>query len=212
MKSLSLDRPLIIVMLGVPGSGKSYFARQFSDMFSAPMVSFDRLRFELFAEPLFSKDEETIIERVAITQIEELVKTKKTFMIDGGMNVRTSRAEVEKIAKQAGYGTLVIWVQTDEQTAQARSMRRNPSRLYDEYNVSLSPEMHEKLARRMTPPSVREPLVVISGKHTYATQAKMILKKLVSPRETQIADATTQLIKPDPRPLPPPKRRNVTIN
>lgn len=211
MKSLSLSRPLIIMMLGVPGSGKSFFGRQFSDMFNAPIVSFDRLRFELFAEPLFSKDEETIIERVAITQIEELVKTKKTFLIDGGMNVRTSRAEVEKIAKHADYGTLIIWVQTDTQTAQSRSLRRSPKRLYDEYNVSITIDMHEKLSRRMTPPSQREQLVVVSGKHTYATQAKMVLKKLISPREDTTPD-TADSTSPDTRSVMPPTRRSVTIN
>lgn len=183
MQSLSLSRPLVIMMLGIPGAGKSFFARQFSETFSAPLVSFDRLRYELFTEPKFSKDEETIIERLALSQTEELLKTKKTFLIDGAMGTRVSRANIEKIANQNGYGTLIVWVQTDPQTTKVRSLKRNPKRPFDDYSLALSLEMYEKLAKHINPPLPREPYIVISGKHTYATQAKAVLSKLVSPRE-----------------------------
>ena len=38
MKSLQLDKPHAIVMVGIPGSGKSFFADKFSAMFNAPYV------------------------------------------------------------------------------------------------------------------------------------------------------------------------------
>ena len=44
MKSLSLAKPLVLVVIGLPGAGKSFFARQFSETFGAPMVSGDRIR------------------------------------------------------------------------------------------------------------------------------------------------------------------------
>ena len=211
MKSLSLSRPLVILMLGVPGAGKSFFARQFSDTFSAPVVSFDRLRYELFAEPKFSRDEETIIDRVAISQVEELIKTKKTFIIDGAMGTRVNRANVEKIAKAHEYGTLIVWVQTDPQTSKLRSLKRNPKRPFDDYNVSLTAEVYEKLVKHVTAPLPREPYIVISGKHTYATQAKAVLSKLISPRdETPVAERPDQPDRADPR-LLPPARHSVII-
>lgn len=211
MKSLSLSRPLVILMLGVPGAGKSFFARQFSDTFSAPVVSYDRLRYELFLEPTFSRDEETIIDRVASTQVEELLKTKKTFIIDGATGTRVSRANIEKIAKSSGYGTLIVWVQTDPQTSKLRSLKRNPKRPFDEYSVSLTAEVYEKLAKHLNPPLPREPYIVISGKHTYSTQAKMVLNKLVSPRDESVVTERPVVIRSDVLPVIPPTRRSVTI-
>ena len=212
MQSLSLSRPLVIMMLGVPGAGKSFFARQFSDTFSAPLVSFDRLRYELFAEPKFSKDEETIIERLALSQTEELLKTKKTILIDGAMGTRVSRANIEKIAKQNGYGTLVIWVQTDPQTTKVRSLKRNPKRPFDDYNVSLPIEMYQKLVKHINPPLPRETYIVISGKHTYATQAKIVLSKLISPRESvMLPDRIDQNLHSDTLHTETPTRRSVII-
>lgn len=216
MKSLSLNRPLAIMMLGHPGAGKSFFARQFAETFNAPMVSMDRIRYELFAEPQFSKDEETIISRVSMLQIEQLFKTHKTFLIDGGMSARTDRGVIEQLARKHDYGTLVIWIQTDPVTARTRSMRRNPKRVFDEYNAALSAELHTKLSQRLTPPSPRETVVVVSGKHTYATQVKIVLKKLVSPREEAVTahPAKSTPVAPasqgDDRPSPP-IRRSVTI-
>ena len=211
MKPLSLSRPLVIMMLGVPGAGKSFFARQFSDTFGAPVVSIDRLRYELFAESEYSKDEEVIVDRVATLQIEELVKTSKTFIVDGVIGTRVNRANIEKMAKQNGYGTLIIWVQTDPQTTKVRSLKRNPKRPFNEYNVSLSPEVYEKLARRVSPPLPREPYIVISGKHTYATQAKIVLKKLVSPHNESTDVAHEEQLRTDTRHAIPPTRRSVNV-
>lgn len=216
MKSLSLSRPLVIMMLGTPGAGKSFFARQFSETFNAPLVSFDRLRYELFAEPHYVKDEETIIQRIALSQISELLKTQKTFIVDGGMSTRIDRAEIEKLAKKHTYSTLIIWVQTDPATAKTRSLRRNPTKAFDEYNTPLSDEIFEKLSKKITPPSLREAVIVVSGKHTYATQAKMVLKKLISPRETATIDVQNENVTPirtgrDDHPQAPPVRRSVTI-
>lgn len=202
---------MVIMMLGVPGAGKSFFARQFAEMFNAPIVSFDKVRYELFAEPNFNKDEETIVERIASMQIEELLKTNKTFIVDGDMSTRISRSTLERLARKNGYNTLVIWVQTDVQTAKIRSLKRSPQRPYDIYNQPLTLEIFERLVKKINPPLPREPHVVISGKHTFPTQAKMVLKKLVSPREEQPADTTVLPPRQTPPLAEPPTRRSVTI-
>lgn len=196
MKSFSLAQPLVIMMLGLPGAGKSFFARQFSETFSAPLVSLDRIRYELFAEPKFSKDEELVVERLALHQIEELFKSHKTFIVDGAASTRVSRTIIERMANKRGYGRLIIWVQTDEQTTLSRSLHRKEGRLYDEFNTPLSADLYQRLAKRITPPSPVEQTIVISGKHTYAAQSKMVLQKLAGTPQ-QPTDPQT------PRPRPP---------
>lgn len=182
MKSLSLTKPLVIMLVGVPGSGKSFFARQFAEMFQAPLISYDRLRYHLAPQGAYDKEREETIVGLALDQAREMAKTQKTFVIDGGMNNRATRSELEKIAHAAGYGALIIWTQIDTATARARSQRRLSTREGDEYARPMTPAVYEQYSKELTNPSVREAHIVISGKHTFATQARVVLKRLV---ETQ---------------------------
>jgi len=201
-----------MMVIGIPGAGKSFFARQFSDTFSAPVVSCDHLRYAIYEEPTHSKAEEATLQYLAEYQIGELLKTKKTFIIDGGMNAKVDRLKVEKIAREAGYGTLVIWVQTDEPTSRLRATKRKDGRRGDEWNASIDPDQFESYVKRLTPPSPAETLVVISGKHTYATQAKVILKKLVSPREDTQTPHAPDRSSHNNEQTPPTHHRSITIN
>lgn len=212
MKSLNLTRPQILMVVGLPGAGKSFFARQFSETFSAPVVSLDRIRFELFNKPSFSADENDLVARLAAYQIEELYKTNRSFVVDGGCNVRADRIKLAQQAKKAGYDTSVIWVQTDAATSRARALKRSPRRDDDKYNVSLSDQQYDTFARRFTEPN-RENYVVISGKHTYNAQAKMVLRKLVAAREARADAAHRQEIVQTKQTSerPTSQRRDITI-
>lgn len=208
-------------MVGLPGAGKSFFARQFSETFAAPVVSIDRINHELFAEPQYVKEEQIIIGNIALYQIEELAKTKRTFLIDGGANTRLDRAELIRIVKRAGYDVLLIWVQTDLNTCRLRALKRNPHKTDDQYNRSLPQPVFDNLIKTFGPPSVRENYIVISGKHTYATQARVVLRKLAAPRAEVVQKAPLRQIpvsqtdrnrnEEPPRPIPPTKR-SVTIH
>jgi predicted kinase len=198
MKSLSLAKPHLIIMVGVPGSGKSFFADKFAETFHAPIISRERITYRLGKE---AKEAEAI----ARDQLEELLKTQQSIIIDGLADNRTTRGELARIARDASYETLTVWVQTDPATAKNRSSRPAP----DTNNRILQGEHYEKAAKQFTPPSPAEKPVVISGKHTYATQAKIILKKLSEPR-ANISLHKAAPIRPEQQPTSG-GRRNITI-
>ena len=203
------------MIVGLPGAGKSFFARQFSETFGVPVVSVDRIRHELFAEPTYSKDEQAIVDRLADYQIGELAKTKRSFIVDGRCNNRADRLALERIAEPAGYGTLIIWVQTDEPTAKFRSNKRKPGKIDDIYNRSMTSDQFATQAKQLSTPQ-RESYVVISGKHAYSTQAKMVLRKLATPHAEEAEEAHKQEnTQGQRRPLPPTiagqPRRSVLI-
>lgn len=215
MKSLSLKRPLVIMMLGIPGSGKSFFAVRFADMFGAPRVSVDRLRSLLFPTSTYSANEEKLLTAVTKLEVEELLKTQKSFIVDGGVSARTYRSEIEKMARAKGYGTLVVWVQTDEPTSRQRATKK---RAKGDINASIimSESTFQARTKQLVPPLRTEKYVVISGKHTFATQAKVVLRKLVGPRDDTVTvrhpERTINPHDPGNNVPPQPKRRSVTIN
>lgn len=218
MKSLSLSRPLVITVIGLPGAGKSFFARQFADMFGAPLVSHDVIRHTLFEQAQYSTEEDALVHAIVDQQIVELLKTGKTIIVDGGMNTRQARFALERQARLRDYGRLIVWVQTDEPTSRNRSLRRSDKRKGDEFNSPMEPGAFDRYRKHFGAPQPSEGALVISGKHTFATQAKVVLRKLVSPHE-----ATAPLRTPEPKAENPevkpsvthdiqPRRRGVTIN
>ncbi len=218
MKSLSLAKPLVLVVIGLPGAGKSFFARQFSDTFGAPMVSGDRIRHILGVSNGRNPSGQQTVAQLISCQTEELFKTQKIFIIDGPGALKAERATLRKQAKDKGYDVLLVWVQTDGATAQYRSMKRSNRKEDDKYNPNLNGEDFAHLSRRFQTPLASEVSVVISGKHTYATQARIVLKKLVVPRVSEanarpIIGHEGRAAAPDLARAhnSPPARRNVLI-
>lgn len=204
------------MIIGLPGAGKSFFAGHFADTFGAPLISADRLRFELFEKHLFNQAEAGLIKRLTELQLTEIVKTRTSILVDGLCNGRKERQQFEQFAAAHKYGTLVVWVQTDELTAKNRSFSRNRKRLGDEYNVKLTAEQFKAFSAAFTPPTKQEDYVVISGKHTYTTQVKMVLRKLAAPHAQKASTAHKESIerdrtKPAARTSAPQGRRNVLI-
>lgn len=170
MKRLSLNKPHLIVMVGVPGSGKSFFAEKFAETFGAPYINYEKI-LQYTSDP-------SQLESLLCYQLEELLKTGQPIMLEGLSDTRAERLELSRAAKEKGYETLFIWVQTDPTTAKNRTIRETKNKS----NRTLSSEEYDRAAKRFTPPHATEKSVVLSGKHTYATQARVVLKKLSEPR------------------------------
>lgn len=195
MKSLSLSQPHVIIMTGIPGSGKSFFAEKFADTFHAPYVSQTKVA-------QLANINETDATNVTIYQLQELFKTKQPIVFDGASNTRAERLELARLARKAGYETLFVWVQTDLATAKGRSTKE----LKDKTSPTLPADEFDRRVKRFTAPNAIEKPMVISGKHTYASQAKVVLKKLSAPR------ASTPPAEPPARPVPTASpRRNIVI-
>lgn len=180
-------------------------------MFGAPLVSVDFIRHALSPQSQYVAEEDALVNALAHSQTVELLKTGKTFVIDGGLNHRAARLAVERLASKHGYGKLTIWVQTDEPTSLSRSMKRSAKRQTDELNAPMDAAAFARYRKQFGIPTPSENIVVISGKHTFATQARVILKKLVAPRDTVVTVRPAET-NPEQKPDVQPRRRSVTIN
>ena len=160
-------------MVGIPGSGKSFFAEHFSKTFNAPMVS------EEFLNSIVSSKEQTIVS-VSEYILNELFKTNQTLVYDGDATTRTGRQSFAKLAKSRGYEPLFIWVQTESVSAKQRATKSG------KINTLTSEEFNDAI-KKFTPPNASEKAIVISGKHTYASQLKIVLTRIASERQNSPA-------------------------
>lgn len=191
MKQLRLSKPHLITVVGIPGSGKSTFAEKFAETFNAPLLSFETV------VRLVEGQSELIIP-VLNLQLEQLLRSQATIIVDGYTDTRTERQDLAKQAKAAGYEFLVVWVQTDQETSKTRSVK--PPRRSGRTPMPL--DQFEKILKRFTPPNEAEKPVVISGKHTYASQARTVLARLSQER----AQEAKHLAPTAPRPTRAPER------
>lgn len=164
--------------MGLPGSGKSFFARQFADLYSLPRISEDRIRFELFEKPQFNADEADIINRMSFYMLEQTMKTERTVVCEGSFLTLAERKAATELARINGYRTLTVWLQTDLETSAQRAAtrdRRNPdSKFAFEVDRSTFSRIKDTLER----PSEKEPVVVVSGKHAFKSQCLTVLRKI----------------------------------
>ncbi len=171
MKSLSLSQPHLLITVGIPGSGKSTFAEKFAATFNAPFVDYSQIM-EIAGQNT------NVSDAYAGYLLKELFKTGHTIIFDGPTATRAERSALKDLAATAGYKSLFIWTQTDKETAKARFIKehRKSGRI-------VTGSQYDALLKEFSPPNAKEhPTVVVSGKHTYATQAKAVLKNLTASR------------------------------
>lgn len=168
MNSLQLKKPHMIVVVGLPGAGKSFFGSQFSDTFNAPFLDYDHYR-----RVVGDTDAGNGLASDALAQ---LFRTKQTLVVEGIGNDKDERHDIAISAKKHGYEPMYVWVQTEPQTSLKRALSSTTTPITNQRFIELA-EKFDILQKN-------EPYVVISGKHTYASQARTVLKKLVSDRPT----------------------------
>lgn len=188
MKSLHLSKPHLLVVVGIPGAGKSFFAEKFADTFKVPYIHYQAI--QTTAETPLGEQETA---ELAGLMYQELVKTDQTIILEGPGTSRTERDALARLARQAHYEPLFIWVQTEPATAEKRAVQG----IRGSSNLKITKDQFDNEIKRFTPLHKTEKSVVISGKHTYASQAKIVLKRLIEPNlEARRSTPTIMAVRP----------------
>lgn len=207
MKHLQLSPPLLIVTMGYPGSGKSFFARQFADLYGLARVSEDRIRYELFENPLFNQDEADIISRVGSYMAEELMQTESTIVYEGGFLTRQERKAAEELAKRNGYRLLIVWLQTDLETSAQRAANRDRRNPDSKFAFEIDRPTFNRIKDTVERPGEKETVVVVSGKHAYKSQCLTVLRKIAATYSDSISKGEFTVQSPPLQNSRPPRPR-----
>jgi len=171
-----LHKPFLIVVVGLPGSGKTFFAEQFSKVINAPFIDYAYYR-RMVAD---AETREFVINDV----IKKFLDVKYSIILEGPGLTKKARTELAQLAQKKGYEPLFVWVQTDPAIAYKRV---SSSMSKDEYDVFL--DKFELLDKSETH-------VVISGKYMFQTQARMVAKVIEKMQSDITASAAANAAKP----------------
>ena len=191
-----LQHPTLFILVGIPGSGKTYLTRQLGQQLKISQVSAERIRLTILDQPSFSKAEERLVRKIALFLIEELLKHGISVICDVPAGKNSQRAELHKLAKIYKFQVATIYQQLDKQAAWLRCQSRHSRQIDDKYALSLSKEIFEVLCEQLQPPKGNR-IIVVSGSHNFNSQSQTILRRLL---EMQLLPINTTLIKNIPKP------------
>ena len=144
-------------MCGLAFSGKSTLARKIADYIPADLVAFDKLWVETDKEKPVPKDAEgwRYIRDLAQERVLANLKAGKSVVYDDNNPRKEHREELRQVAKEAGVGAVVIYLDTPLDIIRAREKANRVSQ--DRHDVE--PENFEKVLQDMEVPTEDENVI-----------------------------------------------------
>lgn len=219
MGKVQLHKPSLILLYGYPGAGKTYFARQFCEEVAAAHVHDDKIRNEIFESPRYDKQENQVLQQLMEYMTEEFLKAGMSVVYDTNAMRVSQRRHLRDLARKFHAEHVLVWLQIDPETALHRASKRDRRKSDDKYAVAIDSEIFDRIAGYMQNPNTTEEYVVLSGKHTFDTQSKMLTKRLYDMGLLDAQSASAKMVRPElmnriPNPLAgrvDNTRRNIRI-
>jgi predicted kinase len=121
---VSTAHPVLIVMSGLPGSGKSYLSQRLADQLSAVIIEADRVRKTLFPQPAYDAQESTLVHRACQEVMRRLLRKGVRVVFDATNLVEFQREILYSLAERCDAGLLIVRTVAPEQTIRDRLERR----------------------------------------------------------------------------------------
>ena len=112
--------PALIVVSGLPGTGKSHFCRKVAERIDLVILESDSLRKLLFPTPAYSKEESTQLFRACHGLVEELLRKGISVALDATNLEEHNREQLYHIADQSGAKLIIVRMEAPPDVVQQR--------------------------------------------------------------------------------------------
>jgi len=196
MAKLNFTKPVLILLYGYPGSGKTYFSRQLIDEVNIANLQADRIRSEMFDRPSHSQAEDAVVQRIMNYLTEELLSAGVSVIYDMNALRYSQRRILKEIAVRSKAVEVIVWFQIDVESSFTRVATRDRRQTDSKYAMSLDRTTFESILQYMQNPTEKEDYIVVSGKQYFKTQFATLSKKLRDIKAFEPSDKDTPVIKP----------------
>lgn len=116
---------MIVIVFGLPGSGKSYFASRLAKMINAGYVNSDRLRKEMFEKRTYTEQEKAAVYHAMLEKMKDAVDENRNLVLDATFHKSKTRKPFIEETK-GKESIFFIEVKADENTIRKRLKKDRP--------------------------------------------------------------------------------------
>lgn len=168
-------RRALVVLIGLPGAGKSHFGRLLVERLGAPLVSTDGIRRRLFVAPSYAREETRTVFAVAQAMARRLLGLGRTTIFDATNLRERDRRPLYALADEAGAAAVLVHLVAPEPAIYGRLAGRR-ERSSREDASEADERVYEMMRGRYEEPS--RPYLVVDTAEELAPAVTRVIKAL----------------------------------
>ena len=146
-----LPRGVLVVVSGLPGTGKSYFSRRLAERFPIAVVETDVMRKALFPTPAYTADESARLFRACHALVENMVRRGIPVLLDATNLVESNRERLYNIAHRAGAKLILVRVEAPIEVVAERLSQRDEGAADAEDNSTAGRSVYDRMVPSVEP-------------------------------------------------------------
>lgn len=150
--------PILVVVSGLPGSGKSHFCRRLASRFPLARLESDALRKALFGQPTYSAEENSRLFSACHRVLDRLVGAGVPAIFDATNLREEHRRQVSDIADKHGAKLILVRLEAPPPVVQERLAARAGGGDAEDLSDA-GPEVYERMRRDAEP--IRRPHISV---------------------------------------------------
>jgi len=146
-----VSRPFLVLVGGLPATGKSHFSRRLAQRVTAAVLESDTLRRVLVPRPVYTWEESRKLFEACHGLIEDLLSEGIPVIFDATNLQEAHREDLYSIADRTGARLVVVWVEAPEELVWERMEARQRG-LDPESKSDADWEVYRRMADSAEPP------------------------------------------------------------
>jgi hypothetical protein len=167
--------PVLLMLSGLPGTGKSFLARKLCEKIPFVVVESDFVRKTLFNPPTYSPRESAFVHRVCHILIDRLLKKKLRVIFDATNLSEMHREYVYRLAEKNNAKLVIVQTVAPEEVVKERLAKRHTAR--DDHDLSDADwEVYSRMKQYREP--IGRPHIVVDTSKDLEEEIQKILRAL----------------------------------
>jgi len=146
-------KPALIVVMGLPGVGKSHCARVLCGRLGAAHVASDELRSRLFVAASYADEENRAVFAAATAIVDGLLSEGHRVVVDATNLVARNRAATVDAARRRGIPVTYVRITASDEDTRARLASRRAGRAAGDHSEADEPIYERMRAQPFQPPA-----------------------------------------------------------
>jgi predicted kinase len=184
-----MSKPILVMFVGVPGSGKTTFARQLAQETDAVTLNSDAIRLSMWGsreairETHDTQEKRDFANHLTFGAMDyaagQIIGAGTNVVYDCNANKRGERTKMRDIAENHGGLGIVVRIRTPHSVAVERGLNREETHDQPRFVAEKAVEVVERFAREIEEPGEGEYVIQISGEVPFNQQYEVFQKRLI---------------------------------